>query len=54
MVDNNTKFVEFGKYCKQCKHLNTRVNEGPCNECLETPARSGTEVPIKFEKKNKN
>lgn len=51
MDDINDKFVDFGKYCTQCKHENKEDCKEPCNECLENPVRSGTEVPIKFEKK---
>lgn len=51
MADNDNKIVAYEKYCKKCKHLGKKDYEEPCNECLENPARSGSEVPANFEKK---
>ena len=48
--DNDSKFVKYEKYCKKCKHLGKAEYKEPCNECLKNPVRSGTEVPLKFEK----
>lgn len=47
-----TKFVDFEKYCKDCKFKDKSENEEPCNECLGVPARQYSHKPIKF-KENK-
>ncbi len=51
MLGEDIKFVDFKKHCDMCKHENVIHYEEPCNECLETPVRTGTEVPLHFEKK---
>lgn len=48
----NVKFVEFAKFCKQCKNYNVSPTADPCNECLGVPARLGTRKPEKFEEKD--
>lgn len=45
---NNTKFVDFFKYCNDCAWKNVEENCFPCNECLLVPAREGTEKPERF------
>lgn len=48
-MGNNTKFVDFEKYCKSCKHKKKKDFEDPCNECLDTCAREGSSRPEKWE-----
>ena len=51
MEENNyfQKFVRFDIYCPKCKHANDSEVEDPCNECLNTPARTdGSRKPINF------
>ena len=55
-MEHTTKFIDFEKYCKECKHESKKENEEPCDECLATPAREYSHKPIffeKIEKKNK-
>ena len=47
------KFVEFDKYCKNCKHKKVKQDEEPCNECLSSPVNEHSIKPIKFEKAEK-
>ena len=49
-MDDNMKEVEFFKYCGTCKYSANKAHEDPCNECLEFPARYGTEKPFNYEK----
>lgn len=46
----NTKFVEFDKYCKTC--VNKDVEEAdpykPCHDCLSVPARENSSKPISY------
>lgn len=47
--DASTKFVDFRKYCPICKWGDKSPTADPCNECLETGGRAGTEKPTMFE-----
>lgn len=52
-MEDNFKFVAFDKYCPKCKYHDKSSMQEPCNTCLETGARIGTEVPEEFvERKN--
>lgn len=51
IIETDSKFVDFGKYCVNCKHYGKPDYKEPCNECLEHPATSNSEVPVKFEVK---
>lgn len=51
MGDPSLKFVDFERYCPQCKHEKVNVTEEPCTTCLETGARKGTEKPELFKEK---
>lgn len=53
MEDENIKFVEFDKYCSQCKHYDVLETEEPCNGCLTIAARANSHKPEKFEEKKK-
>lgn len=44
------KFVEFDKFCENCKYKDVKQDEEPCNECLENPVNEHSIKPIKFEK----
>ena len=43
------KEVAFTKYCAKCTNKELDETKSPCNECLETPMREGTEVPERYE-----
>lgn len=47
------KIVKFDVYCLKCKYNKLDERLDPCNECLDYGAREGTEVPMKFEEKDK-
>ena len=49
---NHDKFVEFDKYCKDCKYWTKKDSEEPCNECLSNPVNSNSKKPINFEKQS--
>ena len=51
MDENNTRFVEFDIYCKKCEYRNLEDFKDPCNECLEEPARIGTNIPLCYKEK---
>lgn len=46
-----TKFVEYDKWCKKCKHYKLGDSEDPCNECLTIPVNEHSHKPIKWEEK---
>ena len=56
MGDSELKEVRFDLYCATCKHKDidtehvdvTKTTE-PCNSCLETGMREGTEKPEHWE-----
>lgn len=52
-MEENTKFVRFDIWCKQCKHFNVKEVLDPCDECLACPARESTEKPLNFEANGK-
>ena len=50
-AEDSTKFVNFKKYCPLCKWADKSSTADPCNECLETGGREGTEKPVNWEDK---
>ena len=42
------KFVEFQKYCGNCKHKDIEETKNPCNECLTSPVNEYSEKPINY------
>lgn len=51
--NDNTKFVDFDKYCPKCEYSSIEGTEDPCNECLTCPVNVESHKPIKF-KENEN
>ena len=61
MYDSRFKEVRFDKYCSACKHYAQKYPNAdppvsweaqePCNTCLETGMREGTEKPEYWEDK---
>ena len=56
MGDSELKEVRFDIYCATCKYQNLDVDQvdvtkstEPCNTCLETGMREGTEKPEYWE-----
>lgn len=49
--NSENKEVRFDKYCSKCAHWENGTEVQYCDDCLEVPLRRGTEVPIKWEKK---
>lgn len=47
----NTKFVDFEKYCETCEYEKKKDTDDPCNECLDTCAREGTDKPEMWREK---
>lgn len=46
------KEVRFDLYCKTCKHRSKQDYEDPCNDCLDTPVRKETSIPLYWRKAN--
>ena len=44
------KIVNFEKYCETCKHKDLKETLDPCQECLEHPVNTHTEVPVRYKK----
>lgn len=51
MICNETKIVDFDKYCNICKHKELVETEDPCNECLTSPTNVDSRRPIMYVKK---
>jgi len=47
-MDENIKFVEFEKFCKDCKYYNKDESEEPCYECLTNPVNEGSIKPVRY------
>ncbi len=41
-------FVEFDKFCKDCKYYDKNETEEPCNECLTNPTNINSVKPVMF------
>ena len=58
-MDANYKEVRFDKWCPLCKHYERKFPDSdisfeaqePCNTCLESGMRKGTEKPESWEAK---
>ena len=53
-MEDNYKFVAFEKYCPKCEYEKRSSVQDPCNNCLATGAREGTEKPTEFKEKENN
>jgi hypothetical protein len=51
-MDDRDKIVDFGKYCKECKHWELPESEEPCESCLTEPTNVNTHRSIMFERKD--
>lgn len=52
-LDDGMKFVDFGYYCKSCKHEKLEEYEEPCYDCLEEPVNQYSHKPVYYEEKEK-
>lgn len=50
-MENNEKFVEFDKYCKNCQYADLPEEKDPCDECLTNPTNTNTTQPVMFKEK---
>lgn len=50
MPDITEQFVDYCVYCKTCKHKEKHNWEDPCDECISTPVRKNTSVPVNYDK----
>lgn len=46
------KFVEFEKYCKDCKFKDLEETEEPCCDCLAEPVNLYSHKPVKWKEGN--
>lgn len=44
-MENNTKLVEFDKWCSSCKFKDKSSTAEPCDSCLSVPARESSHKP---------
>ena len=51
-MENKTKFVDFNKYCRKCKHRDKHESEDPCWDCLDQGWNEDSHKPIRFEEKD--
>lgn len=54
VVDNDYREVNFGDFCKTCKHEKTPEEQKPCCYCLEEPTRLYSEKPVKWKAAKKS
>lgn len=48
------QIVNFEKYCPKCTYKKLTEQEDPCNRCLCTGAREGSNMPVEFKWGRKN
>ena len=48
MRQGDHRIVMFSKYCSNCKYLDKKQHEEPCNECLDNPVNLHSEKPVKY------
>lgn len=49
-MEYSYKEVYFDQYCKQCKYVENKEYEDPCEECLTHAVNLHSHKPVKFEK----
>lgn len=47
----NTKIVEFYKWCEKCKYYDKKESEDPCWDCLCDPVNVASHKPTKWEER---
>lgn len=52
-MGNNTKIIDFSKFCSRCEYYDKTFSEEPCNTCLSHPARENSHTPEKFVEKGR-
>ena len=52
-MESQMKFVEFGVYCKKCKHRDRGEDQKPCCYCLEVPVKENSHIPEYWEDASK-
>ena len=53
-MDDEYKIVDFGKYCKSCKHANKSEIEDPCFECMDEFINLHSDRPVKWEESDEH
>lgn len=48
---NDYKEVRFDEYCKTCKYESKKVDEDPCDECLNNPVNLYSKKPVNWKEK---
>lgn len=48
---NNTKIVDFDKWCEKCKYYEKSESDDPCWDCLCDPVHYASHKPTKWEEK---
>lgn len=49
-MERYNKLVNF-EMCKTCEHFEKEPYNGPCHECLQTPARQDSHRPVYWKAK---
>lgn len=53
-MDNDIyKAVRYDLYCGSCKYEKRQENQLPCCDCLDEPLKEYSEIPVKYEAKEK-
>ena len=53
-MDDEYKIVDFGKYCKSCKHADKSELEDPCFECMDEFINLHSDRPVKWEESDEH
>lgn len=48
MAETTEMFVEFEKFCKDCRYYDKSETEDPCYECLTNPVNYNSRKPLMF------
>ena len=47
-TEHRNKFVDFEKYCPQCKYHGCLESDDPCWDCLAQPVNVDSYKPVEF------
>lgn len=52
IMENHEQFIEFDQYCKTCQHEKLAETDSPCDECLEHPVNTDSNIPFCYERRS--
>lgn len=47
-MENAEKIVDYGRWCRYCRHWKLPEDKDPCHECLNEPVNIDSHKPVNF------